>query len=373
MVDLINLVQTLTSPHPLDRYLELVRPTLTVRDMRAEITHVRRSAPGSVTLTLRPPRQWKGHVAGQYVQIGVVIDGVRHVRCYSPVNPEGGRDRRIQLTVKAHPDGLVSQYLYRHAAAGMVVDLTPADGVFRLPEPRPERVLLISGGSGITPVLSMLRTLAAEDHPGEVVFLHYAKSPAVLPHRAELDAIARRHRNFRIELRYPHRIQDVAPRVDPDAPWVDLAPVKGGGYFDYDELERVAPWFAAAQTYVCGPQSLMDAVRTIYQAEQLEDRLHTEEFTIALAPVDAAEAHGTVNFSASGVSARNDGATLLEQAESAGLSPEYGCRMGICFSCTAVRRSGCTRNLRTGETDSDPDQPIQLCINAPVGDVEVDI
>ncbi|BDU01961.1 ferredoxin reductase [Nocardia sputorum] len=372
MVDLINLVQTLTSPHPLDRYLELVRPTLTVRDMRAEITHVRRSAPGSVTLTLRPTRQWKGHAAGQYVQIGVVIDGVRHTRCYSPVNPESRRDRHIQLTVKAHPGGLVSQYLYHHATAGMVVDLTPADGVFRLPAPRPQRLLLISGGSGITPVLSMLRTLAAEDHPGEVVFLHYAKSPAVLPHRAELDAIAQRHPNFRIELRYPHRTRDVTG-VDPAAPWVDLHQPKGSGYFDYDELERVAPWFADAQTYVCGPQSLMDAVRTIYQAEQLEDRLHTEEFTLSLAPADAADAQGTVDFSASGVSAPNNGATLLEQAESAGLSPEYGCRMGICFSCTAVRRSGCTRNLRTGETDSDPDQPIQLCISAPVGDVEIDI
>ncbi|MGW5378092.1 ferredoxin reductase [Nocardia sp. NPDC003999] len=373
MVDLINLVQTLTSPHPLDRYLELVRPTLTVRDMRAEITHVRRSAPGSVTLTLRPTRHWQGHVAGQYVQIGVVIDGVRHTRCYSPVNPERRRDRHIELTVKAHPDGLVSQYLYRHAAPGMVVDLAPADGVFRLPESRPRRVLLISGGSGITPVLSMLRTLAAEDHSGEVVFLHYAKSPAVLPHRAELDAIAARHPNFRIELRYPHRMPDLAPRADSGAPWVDLARPKGSGYFDYDELERVAPWFADAQTFVCGPPSLMDAVRTVYQAEQLEDRLHSEEFTLSVAPVDAADAHGTVSFSASGVSADNTGATLLEQAESAGLTPEYGCRMGICFSCTAVRRSGCTRNLRTGETDTDPDQPIQLCISAPVGDVDIDI
>ncbi|WP_454199468.1 ferredoxin reductase [Nocardia sp. Marseille-Q1738] len=371
MVDLVNLVQTLTSPHPLDRYLELVRPTLTVRDMRAEITRVRHSAPGSVTLTLRPTRQWKGHRAGQYVQLGVVIDGVRHTRCYSPVNPEGGRDRHIELTVKAHPGGVVSQYLYHKAVPGMVVDLTPADGVFRLPEPRPERVLLISGGSGITPVLSMLRTLADEEHPGEVVFLHYAKSPAVLPHRAELDLIARRHKNFRIELRHPQRPGEA--RVDPDAPWVDLAQPKGSGYFDYDELERVAPWFADAQTYVCGPQSLMDAVRTIYQAEQLDDRLHTEEFTLSVVPADTAQAHGTVQFSASGVSGENNGATLLEQAEAAGLSPEYGCRMGICFSCTAVRRSGCTRNLRTGETDSDPDQPIQLCISAPVGDVDIDI
>ncbi|WP_433578455.1 ferredoxin reductase [Nocardia brasiliensis] len=371
MVDLINLVQTLTTPHPLDRYLELVRPTLTAREMRAEIVHVDRSVPGSVTLTLRPTRQWQGHAAGQYVQIGVVINGVRHTRCYSPVGPAGGRGKQVQLTVKAHPEGLVSQYLHRNARPGLVVDLEPAAGTFRLPDRRPDRVLLISGGSGITPVLSMLRTLAAEDYPGEVVFLHYAKSPEVVPHRAELDAIGQRHKNFRIELRHPWRSD--TSNVNRKAPWVDVATAAASGYFDYDELERVAPWFADAETFVCGPQSLMDAVRKIYEAEQLDQRLHSEEFTVSLAPVDAEDAYGTVSFAATGVTADNNGATLLEQAETAGLTPEYGCRMGICFSCTAVRRSGCTRNLRTGETDSDPDQPIQLCINAPVGDVEIDI
>ncbi|MBF6068369.1 ferredoxin reductase [Nocardia farcinica] len=352
MVDLINLVQTLTTPHPVDRYLELIRPTLTLRQMRAEITEVDRSVPGSVTLTLRAPRQWRGHAAGQYVQIGVVIDGVRHTRCYSPIDPEGARDRRIRLTIKAHPEGLVSQYLHAHAAPGMVVDLSPAEGVFRLPDERPERILLIGGGSGITPVLSMLRTLVEEGHPGQITFLYYARSPEEVPHRAELHALARRHPDLRLELRYPER---------------------GDKHFDYDELERVAPWFADGHTFLCGPPPLMAAVRTVFEAERLDDRLHSEEFVLTTAPVDPDQAHGTVHFSASGVRADNSGASLLDQAEAAGLSPEYGCRMGICFSCTAVRRSGCTRNLRTGETDSDPDQPIQLCVSAPVGDVDIDI
>ncbi|GAB2709749.1 ferredoxin reductase [Nocardia thraciensis] len=387
---LIDLVQTLTSPHPLDRYLELVRPTLTVRDMRAEITRVRRSASDSVTLTLRPTRQWSGHRAGQYVQIGVVIDGVKHTRCYSPVNPQGRRDRHLQLTIKAHPHGLVSRYLHRHAAPGMVVDLAPAAGAFALPESAPERLLLISGGSGITPVLSMLRTLADEDYRGTLVFLHYAKSPEAVPHRAELEDIAQRHNNFHIELRYPslsvgERIgQAVGVDSGPkhagkagehgaDALWSCAADARPVGHFDYDTLEHIAPWFAAGETFVCGPSVLMDAVRRIYEAEGLDDRLHTEEFTLSTVPVDAADVTGSTTFSASGVRSDNEGASLLEQAESAGLTPEYGCRMGICFSCTAVRRSGCTRNLRTGELDADDDQPIQLCINAAVDDVDIEI
>lgn len=352
MVDLVNLVQTLTSPHPLDRYLELVRPTLTVRQMRAELVRVDRSVPGTVSLTLRPARHWRGLRAGQFVRIGVVVDGVRHTRCYSPTNSEHGRDRRIDLTIRTHPHGLVSQYLHDYAEPGMVVDLEPADGVFHLPRPRPEKVLLISGGSGITPVLSMLRTLADEKHTAPVVFLHYARSPEMVPHRRELEQIAAAHPNISVELRYSRH---------------------DGRRFDRDELIRVAPWFAEGQTYLCGPPRLMDSVRAVFEAERLADRLHTEEFTFSAAPVDAAEVHGETTFSASGVTADNTGTSLLEQAEQAGLTPEFGCRMGICFSCTAVRRAGCTRNLRTGELESDPDQPIQLCIQAAVGDVDIDI
>ncbi|MGF6886005.1 ferredoxin-NADP reductase [Nocardia sp. GAS34] len=373
MVGLIDVVQTLTTPHSLDRYLELVRPTFTLCDMRAEITDVRRSVPGSVTLVLRPTRQWRGHLAGQFVQIGVLIDGVKHTRCYSPVNSQACRDRRIELTVRAHPNGLVSRYLYHHATPGMVVDLAPAAGVFQLPDPRPQRILLISGGSGITPVLSMLRTLADEDHGGEVVFLHYARSPQVVPHRGELDALTRRHANFGIALRYTRDATAQQPMAAGAARWTCAATAPAVGRFGYDELQRVAPWFADAQTYLCGPPSLMAAVRTIYTAEQLDDRLHSEEFTVTSAPADPADARGTVRFFGSGVTAENTGATLLEQAESAGLTPAYGCRMGICLSCTAVRRSGTTRNIRTGGLDSDPEQPIQLCINTPVGDVDIAI
>ncbi|WP_084514453.1 ferredoxin reductase [Nocardia acidivorans] len=353
MVGLIDLVEKLTTPHPLDRYLELVRPTFALRQMRAEITHVRRSAVGSVTLTLRPTRQWQGHLAGQYIQIGVVIDGVRHTRCYSPVNSDRRRDKHIELTIKAHPHGLVSNYLHENAIPGMVVDLAPAAGVFHLPEQRPDRIVLITGGSGITPALSMLRTLATEGYTGKVLFLHYNRSPEYVPHRTELEALALQHNNFRVELRYPEL------GTDPN--------------FGYDELERLAPWFATAQTYLCGPPGLMKAVRTVYEAEQLADRLHSEEFVLTVAPGDPATAEGEITFSGSGRTIENTGASLLEQAETAGLTPEYGCRMGICFTCTAVKRTGCTRNLRTGEVDADPDQPIQLCINAPVGDVDIAI
>src|SRR4051812_16873696 len=137
---------------------------LTVRELRAVVTDVDRTTADSVTLTLRPTRQWQGFRAGQFVQVAVDIDGVRRTRCFSPSGSEQRADGRIELTVKAHPDGAVSRYLYAHAKPGLVLGLSQAEGAFRLPDRRPDQLLFISGGSGITPVLAMVRTLLDEGY-----------------------------------------------------------------------------------------------------------------------------------------------------------------------------------------------------------------
>jgi len=351
----LRLVEALATPHGIDRYLELVHPMLTVRELRGEVTEVRHTTADTVVLTVKPTRQWRGFCAGQFVQVTIVIDGVRRTRCYSPSCSQLRADGRIELTIKAHPDGLVSQWLHANARVGLVVGLSQPQGSFTLPDARPDRMLLVSGGSGVTPVLSMLRTLCDEGHRGEVTFLHYADDREHVPHRAELEALAGAHENVR--LLFAHTATDDG----------DLT-----GLFGAEHLEAAAPWHADAQTFLCGPPGLMRAVREHYKTLGLLDRLHVEEFApeLATAPGDAT---GTVRFADAGTSADNSGATLLEQAEAAGLSPEYGCRMGICFSCTQVKTKGCTRNIRTGDLDSDPDTEIQLCINVPVGDVELAI
>jgi ferredoxin-NADP reductase len=352
----LRLLEALATPHAVDRYLELVNPMLTVRELRAEITEVRRSTADSVTLTLRPTRQWRGFRAGQFVQVSVDVDGVRRTRCYSPTCSQYRSDGLIEITVKAHPEGIVSQWLHANARPGLVVGLSQADGAFTMPRRRGDRILLISGGSGITPVLAMLRTLCDEGYRGEVVFLHYAYTPADVAHREDLEELAAAHDNVRLVTAYT------------EADDGDLS-----GFFGQEHLDAAAPWHAEADTFLCGPPGLMHSVREHYKRVGLVERLHVEEFAPApLAPV-AGEASGTISFAWSGTSSENSGETLLEQAEAAGLTPEYGCRMGICFTCTQIKSSGCTRNVRTGETNSDPDTEIQLCINAPVGDVAIQI
>jgi stearoyl-CoA 9-desaturase NADPH oxidoreductase len=335
------LVDALVGPHGIDRYLELIRPEITVRDARARVLEVRRQTPRSVTLTLRPNEAWAGFRAGQFVRVGVEIDGVRRTRTYSPAGSE--RDGRLELTVTTHPEGLVSRHLQAHCRPGTVVHLGPAQGQFTLPAPRPERLTLISGGSGITPVLSMLRTLCDEGHDGPVEFVHYARTARDWLYRPELELLAARHRNLKVEY--------VATR-------------EGGRRLNREPDDSLVA--------VCGPPALIDAARAIWPA----DRVLAETFTppvVQAAAGDRTPTGGTLSFLRSDRTAAIAAGTLLEQAEAAGLTPEYGCRMGICHTCTCRKAGGAVRNILTGEVSAEDDEDIQLCVSVPAGDVALEI
>jgi ferredoxin-NADP reductase len=352
---LASLAEALLTPHGMDRYLELVNPMLVRREIRGVVTGVRHQTADTVTLTLRPSRAWRGFTAGQYVRVSVDINGVRRTRCYSPSCSQHTRDGRLELTVKADPQGLVSRYLHENAEPGMVLGLSQPDGGFTMPDDRAERTLLISGGSGITPVLSMLRTLADEGHRGEIVFLHYANTADDVLYREEMAQLSAQHPNVRVVLAYTLAKKGA-----------DLH-----GFFSAKHLKSAAPSYRDAQTYLCGPKPLMDSVREVLGAEGLSAQLHTEEFTPPALKFNAEDAKGQIRFAHSGKEFANSGKPLLEQAEDAGLSPEHGCRMGICFSCTKVKTSGCVRNAKSGELSDDENVEIQLCISVPVGDVEI--
>jgi ferredoxin-NADP reductase len=346
----------LAGPAGVDGYLEQVKPTWSVRDCRAEVTEVRNLTPDSVTLTLRANRAWAGFHAGQFTQVGVEIDGVRRTRCYSPASVAGAT-RELELTVKSHPEGLVSNYLIERAHTGMRLELEQAAGDFHLPDEAPERILLISAGSGITPVMSMLRTLCAADHRGQVTFLHFAPDPERAIYRAELERIAAAHPNVRLVRSYTRARG--AGEVD--------------GHFNAALLEQSAPDYARTETFACGPPALLDAVRDKWAADGLESRLHVESFVPPTLVPSSGVAGGSIYFARSDLRLDSSGASLLEQAEGAGLTPETGCRMGICHTCSCRKTAGTVKNLATGEVSSDEDEEIQICVSAPIGDVVVEL
>lgn len=330
------LATALTSPHGVDRYLELVDPSWSVRDVRGTIETVTHDTPSSVRLVIRPNANWQGHRAGQFVRVSVEINGVRHTRCYSVASSEHRRDR-IELGIKAKEGGFVSRHLVARATPGQVLALSPAAGEFVLPAQRPPSMLFISGGSGITPVLSMLRTLLDEEHDDAIVFLHYARSREECMFASELAQL--RAPNLRVECIF-------------------------GDVFRPEHLAKFD--LTAAETFLCGPEPMMAAVRSAGLP-----RVHEERFA---EPVLArSDDGGTVRFLRSNKRGPCSGKTLLESAEDEGLNPEFGCRRGICHGCTRRKVAGAVRDLRTGAISDAPDEDIQLCVSAAVGDVALDL
>jgi stearoyl-CoA 9-desaturase NADPH oxidoreductase len=330
------LVDLLVGPHGIDRYLELVRPTLTVSDARAEVLTVRHQTPRSVTVTLRPNAAWRGFRAGQFVRVGVEIDGVRRTRTYSPASSEHAAE--LELTVTVHPDGLVSRHLQERLTPGAVLHLGQAGGDFVLPRPLPERLVLISGGSGVTPLVSMLRTLRDEGYGGEIDFIHFARASSDWLYRTEVEGLPNVKASF-------------------------IATRESGGHL-HDQIVDTS-----AHAAVCGPPALLEAARDLFSGE----RLLTETFTPPSLSVNGAAAEGTLRFLRSGHEAPIAGGTLLEQVEAAGLTPNFGCRMGICHTCTCRKSAGAVRDMRTGAVSDEEDEDIQLCVSVPAGDVALEI
>ena len=354
------LAAALASPHRVDHYLAQVDPMWAVDDVRARVVDIRREVDGEhpvATLTLQPTRTWGGHRAGQHVQVGLDHPGSarRMTRVFTISSAASAPGEPFTLTVRAHdhaPDRpSVSRFLVEEAAPGQVLHLSQAQGEFTLPvspaTPGIDPLLFVTGGSGITPAMSMVRTLLRHGYDGRagrpVTFVHLARSAEDQIFAAELAEVATEDNDVTVHLVH-------------------------GEPFTADLLDRLAPDWATTDTWGCGPAGMVDLVRTAYDGS---DRLRVEHFKPPAVP--GGSVRGTVSFTRSGASAANTGASLLEQAEELGLRPESGCRMGICFSCTTRKTEGTVRNVVTGATSSLPGEDVQICVSAPEGDCALDL
>ena len=345
-------VATMATPHTVDHFLDQLHPMLAVNNVRARVVEVIHETGVASTVVLRPNGTWTGFKPGQHVQFGVEVEGKRRIRCFSVSSSTQRQDGLFSVSVKAHPDGYVSQYLHRELQPKTLVYLSQAEGEFVLPDDIPDNLLLMSGGSGITPVMSMVRTLVDTGHQGNVTFLHYARSRTDEMFSDELDAIES-HPNVRMVRVYTRE----------PAPGADLE-----GRFDIEHLKQLGIDLGSTLTYICGPAGLIQTVEDTYDEVGALDQLRLEFFKIPSVNLDAADATGTLTFDDSTLEVPNDGRTILEQAEAAGLKPAYGCRMGVCNTCAIKKKHGAVRHVISGEVQANTDEVIKICVSTPVGD-----
>lgn len=347
----------LTSPLSPDDYLGLVDPLLDARHPAGRVTAVRAETSDATTLVIRPGRGWAGHRAGQYLPVGVEVDGVRVWRTYSLTSPAGRPDGLVEITVKAVPHGRASPFLAHRSPPGTVLRLGPAQGEFTLPGVLPPRMLMVTAGSGITPVMGLLRTLVQRPHPHpEVLLLHSAPDARACLFRAEL--------------------HDMNGRL----PWFGLHEhhTRGhglpAGHLTPRRIAELCPDWPERETWACGPGPMLDTVQEHWARAGVAGRLHLERFRLAPFGPYGARAAGRVHFARSGVKApARASVPLLEVGEQAGIAMPYGCRRGICFGCLAPLVHGRVRDLRTGEVHGEPGRLIQTCVSAAVGPLALDL
>lgn len=344
-----------TTPLLPDDYLHLANPLWSARELRGRIVEVRKETADSATLVIQPGWGFDfKYQPGQYIGIGILVDGRWHWRSYSltcPPNwsdPGHGGKRLISIAVKAMPEGFLSSHLVSGVPVGTVVRLAAPQGGFVLPSPPPEKVLFLTAGSGVTPVIAMLRAMDRREVFTDVLHLHSARTSDDVMFGAELGALRDRNPGF------DTRLHLTAER----------------GKFALADLDTEISDWRERQTWACGPAGMLDEIENHWRDAGLSDRLHVERFEIERSAVGAG---GTVTFGKTGRSVDADGATsLLEAGESAGVQMPFGCRMGICQTCVVTLSSGHARDLRNGEERREGDK-VQTCISAAAGDCTLDV
>ena len=347
----LGAVRALFTPLLPDDYLELINPLWSTQELRGRIERVQRETHDAVTVFIRPGWEWPGHAPGQYVRIGFVVDGVHHWRAYSLTSDPGRPDGLISITPKLVEEGVVTPWLVRHAQPGTIVRLSDVEGTFTLPDPRPERLLFISAGSGVTPIMSMLRDLDRRDALGDVVHLHSARRPEDVIFGEQLRAIARRRPGVRLH----EQLTGSAGRLEPE------------------RLDGLCPDWRDREAFLSGPGEMLDAMTEHWRREGDDARLHLERFQPIIGQGDGELGEGgTIRFTASDVEATSDGTQpILVAGERAGATLPYGCRMGICHTCVGTLCAGRIRDLRTGEVSGSAGETVRTCVNAPEGPIEI--
>ena len=332
-----------------DDYLELINPLWSTQELRGRVERLERQTEDAVTIVIKPGADWDRHQPGQFLRIGVIVDGVHHWRAYSITSEPS--DDFICITPKLVPEGKVSPHLTTELRPGTIVRLGGVEGDFTLPDPRPEKPLFISAGSGVTPIMSMVRALDQEDKLDDAVLVHSSRTEDDAIFGGFLRGLDERREGFRLHLQLTANQGRISPQ----------------------DLEKLCPDWRERETFLSGPSDMLDAMEEHWEREGDRDRLHMERFQPKVGLGEEGEG-GEITFLASDTKTDADGGTpILVAGEEAGLTLDYGCREGICHTCTGKLCSGRVRDLRNGRVYGTEGEMIRVCISAPEGPVEVDL
>lgn len=365
-------LRAFTTPLLPDDYVGLLNP-LRGRELRGRIESVEHHSNFTTINIMSGPGLKPDFRPGQFIGVGLRLDGVWRWRCYSLTNPpateagasiaasssDANRLRRFTISIKPVPGGLFSGHLADNAESGQLIRLSAPGGDFYLPEPLPPRIVFVTAGAGITPVMSMLRwlrqTVLAEQWP-QVTHIHSERAPEPsAPYGEELTALAAGHPKYRLV----HWDSSANTRLTMED--IDHLATR-----ETTSAEEPAGVPAKKQAvFACGPGEMLAQITETFPDATVE-HFHT--------PHAATEnAGGVIEFAGTDVVTESNGTTtILEAGEAADLQLVHGCRMGICRTCVSPIEEGNALDLRDGTTYGEGEQ-IRTCCTVPVERVRVGV
>jgi ferredoxin-NADP reductase len=349
----LKAVRSFTTPLLPDDYLELINPMWSTKELRGRIVEVRKETHDTATIVIAPAHRWPGHRPGQFMRLGVEINGIRHWRAYTitsdPNHPKG----YVSATVKCVDGGAMSNYFVCHAQPGQLVYLGEVEGEFCLPDPCPDKTLWVTAGSGITPIFSLLRELDRRDHLPDAVHLYSIRRDEDFIFRDLLHDIEKRHPGYKLTA----HLSSERGRLTPE------------------KITEMVPDWEEREAFFSGPGDMLDALKAHWTEHGREEHMRLERFQPRIGGDEAEPGQGgSIYFRITDVKAECDGRTpILVGGEEAGAKLPFGCRMGICHTCVGRLAQGSVRDLRSGEITSEEGVMIRTCINCPEGHVEIEL
>lgn len=349
-----RVLRTLVPPKLFDFWASHFSRMLSFERPLARVVAKERASVDAVTLVLKANRHWTGCAPGQHVIVGAEIDGRRVTRSYSPTWVDR---RRFSITVKAIEGGKLSRHLCDVAKVGDVLDLGDTFGALALPDDAYTPQLYLAAGSGITPMIALVRARAAGGLPVPTTLLYWARTRDEFCFVDELRTLAAREPLFTVRFLLT---RDTAAAAD-----------EATGRIDAAVLAAHAPDAALRHVFACGPGGFVATARAL-----LGDRsasFQAEAFTAPPRP----EGEGgvvQVELARTGTTLTLPrGVSLLTALEDAGVRPKAGCRMGLCNTCACGKRAGTTRHLFDGIDDAEPASALRICVNAAHTDLVLDL
>jgi ferredoxin-NADP reductase len=353
--------------------IQMLVPQWSTDAYRAQIVEIRDEMADMYTLVLKPKaglvdRQWPAFVAGQFIELMVEKDGARTLRCFSLSSSPAYFEKTglIELSIRIQQQGRITPWIRQQLALGSLVNISAAQGDFVLSEvrpksPKPEALLFIAGGSGITPFRSMLQqqvlnqqTQNKQPSMLDIHLLYYSRNNQQIVFQQEFEQLQKDYPSITITF------------IDSEKE----------GFISSQHLHTYCRDFDQRTAFICGPSPMIQQARKVLAEQGItKEKINFEFF--GAAPIELANSEqGVVHFQASAktmISEKGQIHTLLEQAEEQGLTPVSGCRIGVCHQCICKKKSGVVFNTRTQKYSDTGSEEIQLCISVAQGDVVLDL